>query len=393
MKIYELGTGYTPIPARVAAATESVVEELTKAFLGLGQSVEIVDISAARRAENALPIREAWVPKVFTREDVRLGLVHKLKRVVYSVSLAATLKKILRKTEEPVILHFHNQYNLFFFLKLTPKKLRARAKIVYTNHNGLWSLPWEQVEERLKARYFQEIEAMKHADLIFALNEGTVHNVVTHLGVAPEKVRQLRNGVNTAVYAPLPQEKIAALKERYGLGEKRVLLQVGSVYENKGQVRALRMLAPLLKEHPQWCYAYAGGIVSEDYREQLLQTVEELELTEQVCALGAVSPGAQMNELYNLADLTVFVSDYEGFPLVCIESIAAGVPVVLGSAVQPQLGEGGLCCPPEKMAETIAALSAEEMAARRSAARRIAEEQYSWERIAEEHLEAFRSIV
>ena len=33
MKIYEIGTGYTPIPAKVAAATESVVEELTKAFM------------------------------------------------------------------------------------------------------------------------------------------------------------------------------------------------------------------------------------------------------------------------------------------------------------------------------------------------------------------------
>ena len=28
MKIYEIGTGYTPIPAQVPAATESIVEEL-----------------------------------------------------------------------------------------------------------------------------------------------------------------------------------------------------------------------------------------------------------------------------------------------------------------------------------------------------------------------------
>ena len=28
MKIYEIGTGYTPIPARMGAATEIVVEEV-----------------------------------------------------------------------------------------------------------------------------------------------------------------------------------------------------------------------------------------------------------------------------------------------------------------------------------------------------------------------------
>ena len=44
MKIYEIGTGYTPIPAQVSAATESIVEELTKAFLAQNIAVEIIDI-------------------------------------------------------------------------------------------------------------------------------------------------------------------------------------------------------------------------------------------------------------------------------------------------------------------------------------------------------------
>ena len=33
MKIYEIGTGYTSIPAKMGAATEIVVEELTKSFI------------------------------------------------------------------------------------------------------------------------------------------------------------------------------------------------------------------------------------------------------------------------------------------------------------------------------------------------------------------------
>ena len=44
MKIYEIGTGYTSIPAQIAAATETVVEELSKALLELGENVYIVDI-------------------------------------------------------------------------------------------------------------------------------------------------------------------------------------------------------------------------------------------------------------------------------------------------------------------------------------------------------------
>ena len=91
MKIYEIGTGYTSIPAQVAAATESVVEELTKAYISMNQPVEIIDISAENRKPNTLPITEVGVPSVFRKADVSLGIIHKVKRVVYSVALAFKL--------------------------------------------------------------------------------------------------------------------------------------------------------------------------------------------------------------------------------------------------------------------------------------------------------------
>ena len=55
MKIYEIGTGYTPIPAQIAAATESIVEELTKAFMKQNIDVEIIDICSSERKTTPLP--------------------------------------------------------------------------------------------------------------------------------------------------------------------------------------------------------------------------------------------------------------------------------------------------------------------------------------------------
>ena len=215
MKIYEIGTGYTPIPAQVAAATESVVEELTKSYIEMGQSVEIIDISSSERAKNNLPITEVKVPSFFTKDDVSLGIIHKIKRVVYSVALAFRLKKILKSEKEKAVLHFHNQYNLFFFLKLVPEKIRAKAVIAYTNHNGMWSKNWDDVRDVLHKRYFQEIFAMKHADLIFVLNEKTRKNVVENLGVEEKRVIRISNGVNTDIYCPLPQTETEETKKKY----------------------------------------------------------------------------------------------------------------------------------------------------------------------------------
>ena len=137
MKIYEIGTGYTPIPAQISAATEIVVAELTKAFLKQNISVEIIDIASESRAKTELPITEVPVPRVFAGTDVHLGIMHKLKRVVYSVALAGVLKGLLKQTEEKIVLHFHNQYNLFFFQLLTPRSLKKKVKSVYLRLKGI----------------------------------------------------------------------------------------------------------------------------------------------------------------------------------------------------------------------------------------------------------------
>lgn len=388
MKIYEIGTGYTPIPAKVAAATESVVEELTKAFLKSGQDVSIVDIATDCRQENSLPIIEVAVPSLFAREDVSLGIAHKLKRVVYSVFLAKKLKGLIKAEKDNIVLHFHNQYNLFFFNKLVSKKLRSRAVIAYTNHNGFWSLPWETARATLQKRYFQEISAMKEADLIFPLNDAMRENIIEQLGIEAERVVKVSNGVNVDVYKPLPNEKIAAVKEKFSLGGKKIILQVGSINENKGQARAIKLLAPFLKSNSDFVYAYVGGVVSAEYHELVKQTARELEVSDSVIYLGAVSPGEEMNELYNVAVATIFLSEYEGFPLVCIESLAASVPVILCSERLADFGKGCFNADSDSISEVIEGIDCNS-ASVKADARNTAVSSYIWEKIAGDYRVGF----
>lgn len=392
MKIYEIGTGYTPIPAQVAAATESVVEELTKSYIGMDQPVEIIDISAPKRAKHNLPITEVSVPSFFTKEDVSLGIVHKIKRVVYSVALAYKLKRILKNENEKAVLHFHNQYNLFFFLKLVPKKLRTKALVVYTNHNGMWSKNWNDVKDLLYKRYFQEILSMKNADQVFVLNEETRKNVIEQLGIEAERVIKISNGVNTDIYCPISQSEIEETKKKYKINGKRVILQVGSVYENKGQARAVEMLSPLLKKHDELIYAYVGGIVSQEYSETVRKTAESLGVSDKVVYLGTAVPGTEMNRLYNIADITFFASEYEGFPLVCIESVSAGVPVVICSDINIDLGPGCIVTSKEKTESDIEKkvfFCYDEYKKLCLSARENAENNYSWQKIARKYLTAF----
>lgn len=389
MKIFEIGTGYTPIPAQISAATEIVVEELTKAFIKQNIPVEIVDIASDNRGVHKLPIREVKVPSCFSGTDVKLGIMHKLKRVVYSIALAAELRRSLRQTKEKTVLHFHNQYNLFFFLKLTPASLRKKAIIAYTNHSGIWRLAWNEIESTITKRYFQEAECMKQADLVFVLNEETKRNAMEHLSVTEDRIVVINNGVNTDVYCPLTEQEREAAKDKFGLQNSRVILQVGSVYENKGQIRSVEYLLPLLKKDKDLVFAYVGGIVDEEYQQQIAAFAQENSLADQVRYLGMVAPGKELNELYNTAVATILPSRYEGFSLVSVESCAAGVPVLVAKEGPIRLGAGSVCYAEETFTQIVEYMlngSAEQL---RVDARNSAVNNYSWDKIAADYAAEF----
>ena len=391
MKIYEIGTGYTPIPAQMGAATEIVVEELTKAFLKLGETVRIIDIEAEDRADTELPIIEVSVPKCFQGTDVKLGLMHKLKRVVYSVCLAFTLRRLLKNSQEKVVLHFHNQYNMFFFLLLTGKKLRQKALCAYTNHSGIWRMPWEEIATTIRKRYFQEAECMKRADVVFLLNEETKRNVMEYLAVPEERLVLVGNGVNTDVYHPLTEEQKQAAREKWGLQNCRVILQVGSVYENKGQLRAVECLLPLLKQHPELVYVYAGGIVDPQYQARVEAFVQKHGLQRQIRYLGMLSPGKEVNELYNAANTVVCISQYEAGSLAVLEALSAGVPVTLEKNSLYSLGMGCIHLEETNREYWLAAISEDAGRQLSCQARKNTVENFSWDKIASDYYREFEN--
>lgn len=392
MKIYEIGTGYTSIPAKISAATEIIVEQLTKAMLKQGVDVQIVDICDYNRAENNLPILEVEVPKKFVDADVQLGIMHKLKRVVYSVSLALTLKKILKTATEKVVFHFHNQYNMYFFMRLVPKSLRNKCVIAYTNHSGIWRLDWSEIEQTIKKRYFQEVDCMKKADLVYLLNDETKYNAMNYLGVKEEHIVRINNGVNTEIYHPLSAEEKRIIREKYDFSGKTIILQVGSVYENKGQLRAIEMLRSLMKINPSVVYAYAGGIVSEEYQTQIKEYAKMNGIEKQVCYMGMLSPGSELNELYNVATATIFPSRYEAFGLVVIEAMSAGIPVLIHKSTPFSFGEGCIVYGEDDFEDVVNSIIREDDIFRTCAekARENAVRNYSWDKVASDYVQSWK---
>lgn len=392
MKIYEIATGYTSIPATISAATEIVIEQLATAMISNGKDVEIIDIRDKNRKDTNLKIDEVAVPSFLTSTDTSLGIIHKLKRVIYSISLAGKLKKILKKTNDKVVFHFHNQYNMYFFLKLTGKKEREKCIMAYTNHSGIWSLEWEEVEPTLKKRYFQEWECQQNADILYILNDDTKANVINHLGVDENKIVRINNGVNTDVYRPLSLQEKEAIKADYGVTGKKIILQVGSVYDNKGQDRAIKYLTQLMKEDPDLMYLYAGGIVDEEYHNSIKKYVADNGLDAQVKYLGMLSPGEELNRVYNMADATISLSKYEAFSLVVVESYSAGVPMLIDESNKSVFSIGAVLYNKDNFESKVKDIifgDKENYQQLSDSVRNIATNNYSWAAIAKNYTDSW----
>ncbi len=387
MKLIEVGTGYTSIPASMGAATEIVVEELSKVFEKDNINYEIFDIKDEDRIKTNLKIKEVNVPKMFRKKDTTLGIMHKLKRVVYSLSLAKALRKEIKNSDEDIAIHFHNQYNMFFFLKTTSKKMREKVKIYYTVHSYIWNNKWNNIEHTIKRKYFQEVYSMQNANKIFVLNNITEKHLIEHLGITKNKIIHMDNGVNTDCFKPLVNSQ-----------DDFIFLQTGSICERKNQLGAIKNLKHILKENMNCKYFYAGGIVDNLYQDRIKQYIERNQLNEKVEYLGELKPGKELVDYYTKAKAFIFPSTAEAFSLVILEAMACALPVIMNKKtileVPQDLENVILFYEDEKSFDDIINNKILNEIERKKIAmlsRKITEEKYSWNIIAYKYLKEFGS--
>jgi len=335
-EIIEIGTGYTSIPAKVGAATEIVVEELTRASMEKGLDVVIFDISDPHRSSNDLPITEVPMPEMISgKVGYSLGVFHKMKRVWYSLSLARHLARHIRKNKS-YILHFHNQYNFFFFRMLTRASRKKNVRLYYTNHTYTWSLPWDQIKSIVRKRYFMESWSMKKADLVFVLNENTVHNLNTYLNIESSRIRLIPNGVNTSVYHKLPEDDqtVAVLRDQLKIAGRRAFFHTGTVCDRKNQLEIIRYLTPVFLTEPDLIFLYAGAIKEPEYFAAIEEYCKQNNIEQNIRYLGELPPGKALNTYYNLAEAFLFFSKSEGFSLSMLEALSSGLPVLLSKNLE-----------------------------------------------------------
>jgi glycosyltransferase involved in cell wall biosynthesis len=187
-------------------------------------------------------------------------------------------------------------------------------------------------------------------------------------------------------------------RERFGLaGDCKVVLYVGGEGPRKNLPRLLRAFARVKAALPGVKLIKAGAADLPAWHDRLLTLRSELALDDDVLFVNHL-PEEDLVAFYNLADLFVFPSLYEGFGLPPLEAMACGAPVVCSDAasVPEVVGDAALTVDPHSVEELAAAMLrvlTEPDLREELRQKGLAQSQrFSWERTAQETIAIYRKF-
>lgn len=234
----------------------------------------------------------------------------------------------------------------------------------------------------------------RRADAVLTVSLYSKDDICERYGIPAERVHAIPVSHDPAYRPVVDGDRLVATRKRHSLPERFVLF-VSRLDPRKnltGLLEAMSRLGP----H----YGDVGLVVVGKKGLGYLAAVErmrELGLEPRVHFTGYV-PIEEIVDLYNLADVFVYPSFFEGFGMPPLEAMACGAPVVASNvtSIPEVVGDAGLLIDPgdsDAVADAIRrVLDDEELAAELRAKGLARAAEFSWERTARETYRVYRAV-
>jgi len=238
-----------------------------------------------------------------------------------------------------------------------------------------------------KRAYLQRFTRWSTANArrIITVSNSAREDVIQVLGVAPERVVTVYNGVD-ALMRPAADKELDEFRRRVGLAGP-IILFVGTIEPRKNIDLILQAFAHVRSHGFPHRLVIAGGMGW--YYDEVFRSLERLKLGDSVDFPGYV-PQADLPLWYSAADLFVYPSLYEGFGFPPLEAMACGTPVIVSnvSSLPEVVGTAGSIVSPNDAnalaSEIERLLTDDQLHEQRRLAGLARSRSFTWERTAAE---------
>jgi glycosyltransferase involved in cell wall biosynthesis len=342
-----------------SGGAEHACYELAKHLADEGDDVVLVsdvDASILDELPARLTIAEVGATRGIRKLVLRcpVGFVRwLLQHLVGNVCAARRASELLARDDAGPfdVVHGHGALSTI----LVAARLRdvgSATPLLYTEHDSTpWSCRYRRVAERVLRRCIYRhvnLRACRAASTVVTNYASLADELAMRTNMARSHFSTVRNGADLhSLYAGGAGRSVA---EQHGVDH--YCLFVGSLIDRKGPDVLIRALGRV--EMP--CIIVGDGPM----RPALERLAASVGISERLIFTGALEP-RDVRRYYDEAEVLVLPSVSEGVPLVALEALGAGVPVVAsdldGLASVVRNGENGLLVEPGEEKALVWALS------------------------------------
>lgn len=214
-----------------------------------------------------------------------------------------------------------------------------QTRTIVTIHDLAYFMPSLNAYPAIDTHYMTRMirSSCKRADAVTAVSAHTKKDLISLLNIDPEKISIIREAVDLEKYRIIDNERrLEKIREKYGL-TKKIILFTGSISPRKNLARLIEAFQMISHRLPH-DLVITGDKGWKNAKELLL-----IRQNPRIQKIGFV-PESEIACLYNLADMYIYPSLYEGFGLPVLEAQACGVPVIASNATSiPEVGRDSVC--------------------------------------------------
>lgn len=221
------------------------------------------------------------------------------------------------------IIHAHNEHsfssNIAVFFKYYTKK-----PLIITCHGQLRFN--NDINDYFESKYNRSIGRLifNSSDRIIALSQSD-KKYVSSINIDSNKINIIPNAIDFLKFS----KEISSINynffvNKYKLGNKKVVLFVGSIIKRKGIEYLLKAIPDVIIQNDDVIFLFVGD---GDYLEKAAHQVKDLNINENVIFTGIISD-QELICAYKSSDIFVLPSISEGMPTTILEAFALSKPVI-----------------------------------------------------------------
>ncbi|QCC47216.1 glycosyltransferase family 4 protein [Halobellus limi] len=343
MRVIHLYDGHEQV-YRGRGSVPGVVWNVARGTAAAGHEVTVLE-----RQWEGLPATAEHEGVAFHRLDLRTGADEPWTRVPYEevTSPSGAVRLVADRTNfalaalrwlrgmEFDVLHVHLPFAANVLATVAPW---LRDRMVYTAHLGELRLDLLEGGQEgdgdgpdvpsFLSVFSPDVFLANRVAQTTVLNPA-IESAFVDRGVPPSSVRIIPNGVDIERFGTVDTAALKRVRETYGIGDRPVLLFVGTLMPRKGVTELVGAIDRVVNERDYDVDVVLAGEADLDvsYTQRVERLIARAGLDSHITMPGFV-PGEDLTALYHLADALVVPSLEEGFGMTAIEAMAAGTPVV-----------------------------------------------------------------